>query len=259
MRFARNGVRTIGLVGLGLLCLGLAATPATAAPLPTQVTVGGDTPVQGDAAKLTFTITNEHPTSPINSVQILIPEANPIAEVFPLSVDGWAPAIAMRPIDQPIPGLHGPLPIKEVVTTVTWSAFEGAALAPGGTLKLTLSMGPIPLVSTMTFAVVETHADGSTVRWADGGDKPALSLAVNPAIAQPEAATDAAPAPAKESDSGRWWLYGALVFIAAVTAFGVLRQKRAKPAVEPARVTIAKPAPTRGRELVKAGSGESEN
>jgi hypothetical protein len=258
MGFARNGVRTLGLVGLGLLCLGVAVTPATAAPLPGQVSVDGGGAAQGEAGKFTFTITNEHPTSPITSVQVIMPEVNPIAEVFPMSVDGWAPGVTMRNDDQPIPGLHGPLLIKEVVASVTYSAVEGAALAPGGTLMLTLSLGPMPPVPTMTLGVVETHADGSAVRWADGGDKPALTVALNPPIAQPEAETDAAPAPAEESDSARWWLYGALVLIAAVTAFGVLRQKREKPAPEPERVTIAKPSEKKKRELVRTGSSESE-
>ena len=53
----------------------------------------------------------------------------PIGEVYPLSVDGWAPLITARDLDAPVAGIHAPA-VSTVTSAVVWTR-GGRAGNPG--------------------------------------------------------------------------------------------------------------------------------
>ncbi len=141
----------------------LAATAATAvlttaAPALADVTVEPPSAVQGEGANVHFGVTNTG-TAPITRVKLVLPADNPVAEVFPLSVDDWAPQITPLKLRTPLTGTHGGAPVTETAAAITWIAV-GGDLAPGETADLAVALGPLPATSTMTFALEPTYAGG---------------------------------------------------------------------------------------------------
>src|SRR4051812_25313539 len=78
-----------------------------AAPAAANVTFLPTPTTQGDGANLTFRITNDSPVATINRVEVRFPQDQPIAEVYPLSTDNWAPQITTRTLAEPLQSLHG--------------------------------------------------------------------------------------------------------------------------------------------------------
>jgi hypothetical protein len=234
------------------VALGL-ATPAAA-----QVTVDAGGAAQGDAAKLVFHITNDGPT-PITKVEIQLPPEAPIAEVYPMSAANWAPTTTSLTLPTPLPGIHGPN-VSETVSAVTYTAMPGQELPPGGNVDLEVTAGPMPALGRIVFTVVETHADGST-----RNTNPVATLAdpaANPAASVPTAGGAGEGQPAAAPTSGRstggsdsaWWVFAAFVLIGGVTVFGVLRQRRPRPAAATADVVESADDSTKDNsEAVPAG------
>lgn len=137
-----------------------AATLGWAAPAAADVTVTPAQAVQGDAGKLTFRVANDSPTASLTSVQVQFPAANPIAEVYPLSVPKWAPKIDSRPLDRSLPGLHGSR-VTDTTSAITWTSAPGGAIKPRGVVDLPVALGPLPRTGQLTFTVVQTYSDGT--------------------------------------------------------------------------------------------------
>ncbi|NLU78725.1 DUF1775 domain-containing protein [Micromonospora sp. HNM0581] len=165
----RRGVLLAALATVGMLLWPAAAWAdgVTFSPAEAQ---------QGNAVKLEFVVPDERPGVRTEKVEIKIPEDPPIAEVYPLSVDGWAPTITTRRLDRPVAGMHGPA--TDVVTaSLIWTRADGQA--GDGPARLVFSMAPLPLSERMYFEVVQTYADGLEVNWGNGAGKrplPALTL-----------------------------------------------------------------------------------
>ncbi|MEV6813032.1 DUF1775 domain-containing protein [Micromonospora sp. NPDC051296] len=164
---------------------GPVAALATAAvllwPAAAQAADAGFTPTearQGEAVKLEFVVPDERPGVRTERIEIRLPADTPIAEVYPLSIDGWAPLITTRKLDTPVAGIHGPA--TDIVTaSVTWSRTPAAGDGPA---RLPLSMGPLPQTDRLTFELLQTYADGLVVRWGDGpGLRPLPALTLLPA------------------------------------------------------------------------------
>jgi uncharacterized protein YcnI len=225
------------------------AVLAFAGPAAAQIIVTPDQAVQGDAARLTFRVTNEAQRTTITKVEVRLPADAPIAEVYPMSVSDWAPRQVTRKLDRPLPSLHGPAQ-DEVVSMITWIAAPGRGVRPGGTADLSLSVGPLPEVDRLVFQVLQTNSDGSVVRFtarpaagAAPGERPAPAVALRPAVAgevtahgtQHGAGTGAqvgAPPAGEGGDSGRsnaWWLAGAMLLIGVIAGVGIARQRRPAP------------------------------
>jgi hypothetical protein len=132
----------------------LVATPAFA-----DVTVSPTTTVQGSGDNLTFKLTNDG-NQPITTVKLTWPADTPIAEVYPLSVNDWAPKIEMQKLSKPLPQLHGGTPVTDVAKAITWISMPGHALAPGKAAALSVAAGPLPTLSSVTFTLATTYADG---------------------------------------------------------------------------------------------------
>lgn len=235
---------------IALVVLGL-ATPASAG-----VSVDPAEATQGTATRLNIRITNESPTATINRVEIRLPDDAAIAEVYPFSVEDWAPQITMRKLDKPIPnGMHGMDPLTQVTSAITFFAMPDKGIAPGSSAELSLTAGPLPETPRLVIGVVTALSDGTEVRYTalpgavpTAGERPAVVLALQPAppgaggAGQGQHAgagqdqhgatqgdTEAGDTPAGGFGSGRSLLWGALAALLAVGAvYGVayLRQRR---------------------------------
>lgn len=175
MAMTRGLGRRAGAVA-ALAAAAVLAWPATADAA--DVTTNPTQARQGDAVKLEFVVPEERPGTRTDRIEVRLPADAPIAEVYPMSVDGWAPRITTRRLDQPVTGLHG-VRLDTVTSAVTWTRMPGSGAAPA---RLTLSMGPLPQVDRFTFQVIQTYADGTVVRWADpAGAHRAPVLVLSPA------------------------------------------------------------------------------
>jgi hypothetical protein len=130
-----------------------------AAPAFADVTVSPTTAAQGSGENLTFHVTNTG-TAPLQTIAVQLPDDTPVAEVYPLSVDDWAPKIEMKTLASPLPTIHGGTPATESTHSITWLAMPGKQLAPGRATDLSVAIGPLPTLSSMSFTVVTTYANG---------------------------------------------------------------------------------------------------
>jgi uncharacterized protein YcnI len=257
-------------VRAAILGAGLVTALGLAAPASADVVVTPGEAAQGGAADLTFRITNDSKTASVTAIEVQLPSDTPIAEVYPVSVPDWAPAMTNVKIDKPVASLHG-YQITDVTTAVKWVAMPDKALAPGGTTELYLSIGPLPAVAQVPFGVVLTNSDGSQVRWTavngTPGDHPAPVLVLTAAAGgqgghaaeHGGAATDAPAAagadpgngdgPASGGTSYLGWSLFALLLIAAICVFSVVRDRRRSTAP-----TSEPEAPAEDQEMASAQS-----
>jgi hypothetical protein len=142
-----------------LTVVSAAAVLVTAGPAAADVTVSPPSAPQGSGANLTFHVTNDG-TKPITEVTLRIPADTPIAEVYPLSVDDWAPKIDWQKLSRPIEQIHGASPVDEVPSAVTWIAVNGTTIAPGKSADLTVAVGPLPTLSSVGFTLDARYAGG---------------------------------------------------------------------------------------------------
>ena len=152
-----------------------------AAPAFADVSVSPTSAVQGSGDNITFHVTNTG-TKPIGTVQLKLPDDTPVAEVYPLSVNDWAPKIETKKLSSPLPTIHGGIPTTETTGSITWIAMPGLALAPGKATDLTIAIGPLPTLSSMRFTLVTTYTDGKP-----GPAMSPASIALTPAAPGQEA------------------------------------------------------------------------
>lgn len=211
----------------------------TAAPAMADVSIDPPSAAQGSGANVHFKVTNTG-ASPITRVKLVLPADTPVAEVFPLSVDNWAPQITPLKLSTPLTSIHAGTPVTETAAAITWIAVPGKALAPGGSADLAVALGPLPLTSTMTFHLEPTYAAGSgpalppavlTLTEAAPGQATGHTghdgTATEPAAGSDDAVFAAVVAQA-EQGPGFWsiagWIVAALAVAGAVLA--VLRGRR---------------------------------
>lgn len=212
-----------------------------ACPAMADVTVDPPSTPQGSGQNVSFTVTNTG-TSAITQVKLVLPRDTPVAEVFPLSVDDWAPRITQMKLATPLTSAHNGTPVTETAGSITWIAMPGKALTPGASTELTVALGPLPATNSMTFAFEPTYADGKP-----GPALPPASLSLTPAGAgrqpghtghggtgqqgaEPDAATLAAIADAADDGAGFWSIAGWVVAGLALAAAAVLLIRGRRPA-----------------------------
>ncbi|MEU4428553.1 DUF1775 domain-containing protein [Actinoplanes sp. NPDC024001] len=130
-----------------------------AGPAAADVTVSPTSAPQGSGANLYFHVTNSG-AAPVTEVTLRIPADSPIAEVYPLSVDTWAPKIEWQDLSEPLTSIHNGTPVTKAPSAVTWIAM-GTTLAPGQATDLGVAVGPLPTLSTLKFPVETKFADGT--------------------------------------------------------------------------------------------------
>jgi uncharacterized protein len=191
--------------------LGAAATLATltgsvllAGPASAHVSVNPPEATAGGFTKLTFQVPTEAPKASTTKVSVSFPSATPLASVSVKPHPGWTAEVTKAKLADPVVDDDG-LKITEAVSRITWVAQKGTSIAPGQFDEFDVSVGPLPSTGkSMSFPVVQSYDDGTTVRWTDpvsaGGKEPehpapTLTLAADPPAAQ-GASADPAPAPA---------------------------------------------------------------
>ncbi|WP_426505007.1 DUF1775 domain-containing protein [Dactylosporangium sp. McL0621] len=236
---------------------GAVALLGIAAPAAADVSVTPTEAAQGGAADLTFRITNDSPSASVTAIDLQLPADAPIAEVYPLSVDDWAPSMTNVKVDKPLPSLHG-YQITEVTTAVKWIAMPDKALAPGKTTELYLSIGPLPAVDKLSFGLVLTNSDGTQVSRTAQAGGPVLALKPGGPVehagahggATPAATADAADTTDTNAAAGApsgspsylMWSLAALLLIAVICVVSVILQQRRTPAPEkPAEDAVEDP------------------
>jgi uncharacterized protein YcnI len=155
--------------GAALVGLGAAAAGAFvfAAPAAADVNVSPNQLARGGGAELTFTVPEERPGAYTTKVELDLPEATPVAEMYALSVDDWAPQTTMRKLDQPLDLIHGSSGTDEVPASMTWTYVADAAPATPKPVDLRVALGPMPQADQMAFTLIQTYSDGTVVRYAD--------------------------------------------------------------------------------------------
>lgn len=153
----RNPVRalaaTFATVGLVLL-----AGPASA-----HVTVNPDEATQGGYAKLTFRVPTESDTASTTKLEVVFPTDHPLASVSVKPHPGWTYTVEKTKLSQPVTTDDGQL--TEAISTITWTAQQGAGIKPGEFDEFDISAGPLPKADSLTFKALQTYSDGSVVRW----------------------------------------------------------------------------------------------
>ena len=129
-----------------------------AGPAAADVTVSPASAPQGSGVNLSFHVTNSG-TAPLAEVTLRIPADSPIAEVYPLSVETWAPKIEWQDLKEPLTSIHNGTPVEKAPSAITWIAV-GPKLAPGQSADLGVAVGPLPTLSTLRFPVETRYADG---------------------------------------------------------------------------------------------------
>ncbi|WP_306214039.1 DUF1775 domain-containing protein [Actinoplanes sp. RD1] len=245
----------------------LAATAAAgvlgfAAPAAADTTVTPSIVPQGTGQNILFHVTNTA-QSPITRVKVTLPREMPVAEVYPLSVNDWAPLIDTMQLDTPLTTIHGGTPVSSTAAAITWVAVKGKELPPGKSADLTVSLGPIPTTGTeMTFTVEPTYADP-----AKGAPMPPVTLELAPASAADQQSTHsghdggsattaddeamfAALAEAAQDDGPGFWTIAGWVLAGLIAVAGAVVFFRRRPAAGP-----GSPSDETDKELVSAGAG----
>jgi hypothetical protein len=147
-------VRRAGVPAVAAVLGALVAAPAFA-----DVAVSPTTAVQASGQNFDFHVTNNG-TKPLSAITVRLPADEAIAEVYPLSVDSWAPKIEYRKLVAPLETIHGGTPVTEAADAITWLAVPGKELAPGKSADLSIAAGPLPTLSSMRFTVSTTYSGG---------------------------------------------------------------------------------------------------
>jgi len=250
----------------------LAATPALA-----DVTVSPATAPQGSGQDVTLRVTNDG-DRPVHTIKLTFPDDTPLAEAYPLSQDDWAPRIETRTLSTPLATLHGNVPTTQTAASITWLAMPGHDLAPGRSAQMTVSVGPMPALSSMRLTVSTTYADGKA-----GPVLPPAVIALTPDTTGGQTghghggtATEGAGTAADEAENAYFeqavadadrgpsvwsiagWVVAALALIGG--AVMVLRSRHRAEDDEPdeEEITAVEPGdePTAEKEPVSAGSGK---
>jgi uncharacterized protein YcnI len=234
----------IGIVGaLTATLVGFGAGVASA-----HVTVNPPNATAGSYAKLTFRVPTESDTASTVSVRVSLPTDHPFASVSLQPVPGWTATTEKVTFDPPL--ATGRFDLTEAVSSVTWTAGDGAEVKPGEFQEFSISVGPVPDVASLTFPATQTYSDGSVVSWdevaADGQDRhdlnhpaPLLTIAAAAQAGSPAAG----PADTATSDTTAQLLAAAaLVIAAAALLVAALGRRRRAP--QPVQV----PAPAGDRD-----------
>jgi uncharacterized protein YcnI len=216
------------LVALGAA---LAGGFGLAAPAAADVSVTPAAAVKGGGAELAFQIQEDRPGTYTTKVEVVAPVDAPIAEMYPLSNNTWAPITTTRKLDRPVELIHGS-ETSEVISSVIWTRAEDVA-ATGQAIQLRVALGPMPQTDRVAFTVVQTYSDGAVVRWGDatsGKPGPVVSL-LDESPTDGTAGDDGSQAtPATPADGGGetpYLIFGAGVLLSvAVESWLILRASR---------------------------------
>jgi len=152
----------------------LLASVAFAASASAHVKVSGTDTVQGGYGVITFRVPSESATASTTGLDITFPSTTPLTSVDVQPKAGWQATVKKAPLPKPLKNDDGDT-ITTYVSQVDYKATTKAAAIPAGEFDMfNLSVGTLPKAPSMSFAVLQTYSDGSTVNWdeksADGAE-----------------------------------------------------------------------------------------
>jgi uncharacterized protein YcnI len=125
-----------------------------------HVTVDPSQANRGDYAKLTFRVPDESDTASTTRVRVMFP---PIPSVRVKPHPGWTVSVQKSKLPKPVD--VGDFMLEEAVTSITWTAAEGAGIAPGEFDEFDVSVGPLPDKPSLSFPADQTYDNNKVVRW----------------------------------------------------------------------------------------------
>ncbi|EWM19035.1 YcnI family protein [Kutzneria sp. 744] len=225
----------IGGVATGILVLALSAAGVASAHV---TAVSPDKTVKGGDAVITFRVPDEDDAARTTKFTVTFPASAPVLDADTTPVPGWTAEVATKELDKPLQ--VGDLTVKEVVSSVTWTAQDGTGIAPGQFQQFSIAVEGLPSnVDQLVMPATQTYDSGKVVNW---GDQPPAPGAQEPEHPAPHLtlAADAAPAAAvttpmvmTSQDDGARWLGGGALLLAALAlgvGIGALLRRRPKPA-----------------------------
>jgi len=118
----------------------------------------------GGYGKVTFRVPNESDTASTVKIRVQLPTKTPLASVSTMPVPGWTATTTKAPLNPPVKDDDGNT-VSEAVSVVEFDAAPGAGIGPGQFQEFSLSGGPFPKASELTFPVVQSYSDGSETAW----------------------------------------------------------------------------------------------
>jgi uncharacterized protein YcnI len=187
------------LVRLAVVLVAASTAVAASAGLASaHVTVSSPDATSGGFGKLTFRVPNESDTASTVSIRIQFPTDTPLASLRTQPLPGWTASTTRTQLDPPVTDDDGN-EITEAISVVEFTAAAGGGIGPGEFQEFSLSGGPFPDATSLSFPVVQSYSDGSESAWieptVDGQAEPehpapVLSLTGGQAAAPTGEATD---------------------------------------------------------------------
>lgn len=206
---------------------------AVAAPLAASahVTIDPNQAAAGGWSYVTFRAPNESATASTTKIVVHLPTDKPITSVSYRPTPGWTASITTEDLAKPVT-VEGNT-ISKAPTSVTFTAADGAGIAPGQFQTFTLSLGPIPDTGHIVMPVTQTYSDGTVAEWKatpeevakDDTLEPAPVLYVNdaaPSGGHHDSAATAAPAAAPASTQSDGLALGLSITAIVIAVGGVL-------------------------------------
>ena len=153
----RFGIVVAALAGLLALGTGIASA---------HVAVSSPDGAAGSYGKVTFRVPNESDTASTVRVRIQLPADTPFASVSYQPQPGWTATLTQRQLNPPLTNDDGQQ-VTQAVSVVEFDAAAGGGIGPGQFQEFSLSVGPFPKVSTVTFNVLQDYSDGTESAWID--------------------------------------------------------------------------------------------
>lgn len=235
MKLARSGGR-IGGVAAAVLVLVLSAAGVASAHV---TAVSPDKVVKGGDAVITFRVPDEDDAAKTTKFTVTFPTSAPVLDADTAPVPGWTPDVVTSKLDKPMK--VGDLTVTEAVSSITWTAQDGAGIAPGQFQQFSIAVEGLPSnVDDLVMPATQTYDSGKVVNWSDQPPAPGAQEPEHPAPHLTLSADDAAPATnsttpmvmTSQDDSARWLSGGALLVAALALGFAIgalLRRRRPRP------------------------------
>jgi len=151
---------------VGVLALGIVAV--LAAPAAAHVTIDPPSVPKGSTVRLSFLVPDEEPPAKTNEVQIFFPPApNAIPGVSVEAKPGWTFTITNEHLTTPIVTDDGN--IDTIVSSIDWKATSAAsAIGKDEFGEFTIDADGIPTkTDQLVFKAVQTYTNHQVVRWVD--------------------------------------------------------------------------------------------
>ncbi|MEV6067030.1 YcnI family protein [Nocardia sp. NPDC052001] len=207
------------LTALAVAALSLTAPGVASA----HVTVTAPDAAPGGSAVVTVRVPTESATAGTVKVEVTLPVDHPLATVRTQPTPGWQAEAKHATLTTPVDDGHGHK-VSDYVSSVVFTAKDGAQIGPGEFGEFKLLIGPLPHVAELAFPAIQTYSDGTTVSWiersADGTkpDRPAPVLRLTSVNGDGHTHSEAA-APVQNSGVAGW--LSGLALILAVAAVGL--------------------------------------